>query len=84
MLRRGRCGLVIFHTELDAKIVLARRMWMDRGEKRTFRCPKCGGGIWHLTAEDDRIETDDRIPPEVDLGSLRPIASIDHLTEGAA
>lgn len=44
----SRTGLVIFSTELDAKIVLAYRQYNDRGEKRYFRC----GKHFHLTAQD--------------------------------
>lgn len=41
-------GLVILNTEIEAKIVLARRVWADKGEKRYFPC----GNHWHLTAEE--------------------------------
>lgn len=45
-------GLIIFETELDAKIALARRVWKDKGEKRYFACRN----HFHLTAEDQRTE----------------------------
>lgn len=44
--RCSRSGLVIFNTELDAKMALAWRMGKDKGEKRYFRC----GKHFHLTA----------------------------------
>lgn len=43
--RCNRTGLVIFHTELDAKIALAVRIRKDKGESHYFRC----GGHYHLT-----------------------------------
>lgn len=49
--RLRRCsisGLVIFDSELDAKIVLAKRVWKDKGEKRYFPCRN----HFHLTAQD--------------------------------
>lgn len=54
--RLTRCqamGLVILHSELDAKIVLAQRMYRDKGERRYFAC----GTHFHLSAEDN-------LPPE--------------------
>ena len=53
--RPRRCsisGLVIFDSELDAKIALARRVWKDKGEKRYFSC----GRHFQLTSQDRRTE----------------------------
>lgn len=50
--RCGISGLVIFDTELDAKIALAKRVWMDKGEKRYFSCRK----HFHLTSQDQRSD----------------------------
>lgn len=48
LMRCNRTKLVIFHTELDAKIALASRVRKDKGEKRFFRC----GNHFHLTAKE--------------------------------
>lgn len=50
-----RTHLVIFNTELDAKIVLAYRQHKDRGEKRYFRC----GSHYHLTAQEEFLGRND-------------------------
>ena len=42
----NKTGKVIFPTELDAKIVLARRVWKDKGEVRYYPC----GKHFHLTS----------------------------------
>lgn len=41
----NRAHKVIFHTELEAKIALARRVWKDKGEQRPYFCH----GHYHLT-----------------------------------
>lgn len=47
-LRRCRTThLVIFDTELEAKIVLAHRIKRDKGEIRYFHC----GDHYHLTSQ---------------------------------
>lgn len=43
---------VKFRTQLDAKIVLAKRIRQDKGELREYRCPRCGA--WHLTSQEKR------------------------------
>lgn len=43
----NRTGKVCFHTELDAKIVLAGRLAKDKGEIRYYQC----GGHFHLTSQ---------------------------------
>lgn len=50
--RCNKTGLIIFPDELEAKIVLARRVWKDKGEKRTFPC----GNHFHLSADDRSLE----------------------------
>lgn len=47
MTRCNRTGKVIFKTELDAKIALAKRVWKDKGEQRAYPC----GTHWHLTSQ---------------------------------
>jgi len=57
MANRNRCnktGKIIFSTELDAKIALARRVWKDKGEQRYYRCPV--SSHFHLTSEPARKE----------------------------
>lgn len=44
----NRTGKIIFHTELDAKIVLAGRFVRDKGEIRYYQC----GKHWHLTSKE--------------------------------
>lgn len=54
---RKFCGhrrKVIFVTELDAKMALARRVWKDKGEKRYYECRFGGKLHWHLTSEEKR------------------------------
>lgn len=46
--RSGR--KVIFKTELDAKLTLARRVWKDTGEVRIYAC----GNHYHLTSQKKR------------------------------
>lgn len=46
----NRAGKVIFRTELDAKIALARRVWNDKGERRIYPC----GDHFHLTSQEKR------------------------------
>lgn len=48
MTKQRRCnrrGLVIFDTELDAKIALAERIRKDKGEAHYFQC----GNHYHLS-----------------------------------
>lgn len=50
-MKHQRCGSrrkVVFPTELDAKIALARRVWKDKGEVDYYPCPN---GHWHLTSK---------------------------------
>jgi hypothetical protein len=48
----NKAGKIIFATELDAKIALARRVWKDKGEKRYYPC----GKHFHLTSWDENNE----------------------------
>lgn len=50
--RRCRGQKVIFHTELDAKIALAKRVGSDKGEVRAYKCEI--GNHWHLTSQSKR------------------------------
>lgn len=52
--RCGISGLVILDTELQAKIVLAKRIREDKGEKRYFRCQN----HFHLTKQEQRTPQD--------------------------
>jgi len=54
--RRGRCGKVIFFTEIDAKIALARMVWKDKGARRVQECTICYGHVWHLTSQEQKTE----------------------------
>lgn len=55
ILRRcGITGLVILKTELDAKIVLAERVWKDKGERRHFKCRYYNH--YHLTQIDHKAD----------------------------
>lgn len=49
--RCAATGLVMFKSELEAKIVLASRVWRDKGEKRVFPCP--AGNHFHLTSMEE-------------------------------
>ena len=49
--RCAATGLVIFKSELEAKIVLASRVWRDKGERRVFLCP--AGRHFHLTSMEE-------------------------------
>jgi hypothetical protein len=51
--RCNRVGKVIFHSELDAKIALSRRVWQDKGEQRFYRCP--GTNHFHLTSQEKKV-----------------------------
>ncbi len=48
--RCSRTGKVIFNTELDAKIALARRVWKDKGEVRYYPCTAEGKTHYHLSS----------------------------------
>ncbi len=50
--KKCRGQKTIFHTELDAKIALAGRVWKDKGEIRYYRCEI--GNHWHLTSQEAR------------------------------
>lgn len=53
----ARCkhGKVILHTELDAKIALAKRLRQDRGEVRYYPCNAHGvKPHWHLSSQQQR------------------------------
>lgn len=45
-----RTRKVQFHTELDAKIALSRRVRYDKGEKRLYQCEFCKE--WHLSSQE--------------------------------
>lgn len=52
---RRRCSRerkIIFRTELDAMIALARRQNKDKGEIRYYPC----GDHWHLTSQEQKTE----------------------------
>jgi hypothetical protein len=71
---RGRCGKVIIPNELDAKIILARLVWKDKGQSRAYECKICWGHIWHVTSQDpdpDRNEkkTGSNDPQSIDAES---------------
>ena len=52
---RCKYGKVIIHTELDAKIALAKRIRQDRGEIRYYPCDAHGvKRHWHLTSQAER------------------------------
>jgi nitrate/TMAO reductase-like tetraheme cytochrome c subunit len=57
---RGKCGKVLYFTELDAKIALAKLQWKDRGEKRVQPCNICHGEVFHLTKQDQKTQPRDR------------------------
>lgn len=57
--RCNATGLVIFASELEAKIVLARRVWSDKGEDHAFECPK--NKHWHLGRPLTRATPDGKI-----------------------
>jgi hypothetical protein len=46
----ARANKVSFPSELEAKIVLARRVWKDKGEVRYYRCPHTNH--YHLTSKE--------------------------------
>ncbi|MCA1807240.1 MAG: hypothetical protein LC687_05255 [Actinobacteria bacterium] len=48
LIRCSHTGLVVFNSELEAKIVLAHRIRRDKGEIRYFSC----GDHFHLAATD--------------------------------
>ena len=56
--QRRRCNRagnkVIFVTELDAKVALARRVWNDKGEKRYYPCKGSHPLHYHLTSQEKR------------------------------
>lgn len=47
MKRCSKTGKVIFDSDLEAKIALARRVWKDKGEVRYYHCSM---GHYHLTS----------------------------------
>lgn len=52
LVRKCRTGKVAFRDELAAKIALARRVWKDKGERRTYKCKFCNH--YHLTSQESR------------------------------
>ena len=52
--RCNRTGKVIFASELDAKVALARRVWSDKGEKRWYPCEGSKPRHFHLTSKEKR------------------------------
>jgi hypothetical protein len=61
--RCNRTHLVVFDTELEAKMVLASRMHRDKGEVRYFEC----GDHFHLTSE-PRMQDDGAVDIEASRG----------------
>jgi hypothetical protein len=61
--RCSQTGLVILFTELEAKIVLAQRMYRDKGETRYFPCT--AGNHFHLTAEPENETTSESLTSKV-------------------
>jgi hypothetical protein len=51
--RCKKYGKVIFETELDAKIALARRVWKDKGEVRYYPCHAEKKPHFHLSSWDE-------------------------------
>lgn len=52
---RSRCRVTHkdrFPNELEAKIVLAKLKWKDKGQKRVYRCHMCKG--YHLTSQEQK------------------------------
>jgi len=47
-------GKIIIHTELDAKIILAKRIAKDKGETRYYECRS--KGHYHLTSQPIKTE----------------------------
>lgn len=47
-----KTGKIRYHDALDAQIALAKLVWKDKGEKRTYRCHFCRG--FHTTSQDLR------------------------------
>lgn len=56
--RCNATGRVIIHTELDAKLILAGRVWRDKGERGYRKCPI--HDHYHLTASDTPQAVDER------------------------
>lgn len=49
---RCKYGKVMIHTELDAKMALAKRIAKDKGEVRYYLCDAHGTKKhWHLTSQ---------------------------------
>lgn len=46
--RCNRAGKVVFETEVEAKLALARRVAKDKGEVDYYPCPN---GHFHLTSQ---------------------------------
>jgi len=49
-----RTGKLRYHDKLEAEIELAKLVWKDKGEKRTYRCHYCHG--FHTTSQAQRTE----------------------------
>lgn len=73
---RGKCGKVLFFTELDAKIVLADMQRRGKEAKRVQECNICYGDVYHITSQDQRTKkrTRKRTPQSIDEEPLRNIA----------
>lgn len=65
---RGKCGKIIIRDELSAKILLARLVWRDKGQFRTYECNICYGQVWHVTSQEQKTEkkTGKRDPQSID------------------
>jgi len=72
---RGKCGKVIYRTELDAKIALADNQRRDKGPVRIHRCNVCAGKVYHLTSERRKRAEGKRNPRDIDGESRPAIAS---------
>lgn len=81
---KGKCGKVIYRTELDAKIALARLVWKDKGQRRVQPCNICRGRVYHLTSQERRSEPTKRIPQSIDGNLSRAIGSAIASTVGGS
>jgi hypothetical protein len=74
-LLRGKCGKVIYRTELDAKLALLNRQNRDKGQLRIHRCNVCKGKVYHLTSQRRKRAEGKRDPQDIDGESRPAIAS---------
>jgi hypothetical protein len=75
---RGKCGKIMYFTELDAKIDLARLQRRDLDVRRVQPCNICWGEVFHLTKQDQKTEprkkkTGSSAPQSIDGESFQAI-----------